>query len=89
MLDLLVAEICKDLEQSFSGSGRIKHRDRENEQLRRENGHLQAENAFLRNEAAGPLGAPGLGREFRTPKRSARPIHHDAVADARPHPVRH
>jgi transposase len=45
-------EFREDASQSFPGNGRLKDRDRELEQLRREVHRLETENAFLKKVSA-------------------------------------
>jgi transposase len=47
-----VREFRDDASQSFPGNGRLKDRDRELEQLRREVHRLETENAFLKKVSA-------------------------------------
>jgi transposase len=47
-----VREFRDDASQSFPGNGRVKDRDRELEQLRREVHRLETENAFLKKVSA-------------------------------------
>lgn len=47
-----VHEFRDDASQSFPGNGRVKDRDRELEQLRREVHRLETENAFLKKVSA-------------------------------------
>lgn len=47
-----VREFRNDASQSFPGNGRLKDRDRELEQLRREVQRLETENAFLKKVSA-------------------------------------
>ena len=47
-----IHEFREDASQSFPGNGRVKDRDRELEQLRREVHRLETENAFLKKVSA-------------------------------------
>ena len=47
-----VHEFREDASQSFPGNGRVKDRDRELEELRREVHRLESENAFLKKVSA-------------------------------------
>jgi transposase len=47
-----VHEFRSDASQSFPGNGRVKDRDRELEQLRREVHRLESENTFLKKVSA-------------------------------------
>jgi transposase len=45
-------EARQDPEQAFPSNGKLKDRDKEAEQLRRDNARLRAENAFLKKVSA-------------------------------------